>query len=351
MRVYYDLGSLPSMGPAALTLGVFDGVHAGHRRLVARTAELAAEQSITALAVTFWPHPASVLRPQEAPPLLASLQERLALLASFGQLDAVVVQPFTPELAALAPDAYLDLLQRWCEPRVLVEGPDFALGHERAGTLAYLREAGMRRGFTVESVSMVEDGERVSSSRIRALLLDGRVEEVVRLLARPYALAGEVVEGDRRGRLLGFPTANLRVSAQVALPANGVYAVRVRLPGERDATHPAVANLGVRPTFGGEARRLLEVHLLNAAMDLYGLELGVAWIARLREERRFDGIDALKAQIALDAQRAGELLGAGAVPVRPSLTASPGDALRAEPAPPAKETQAGAEDRSKRSWA
>lgn len=335
MRVYYDLGSLPSVGPAALTLGIFDGVHAGHRRLAARVAELAAERGIRAVAITFWPHPVSVLRPQEAPPLLSSLEERLALLAELNLLDALVVQPFTPELAALDPDAYLDLLQRWCEPRVLVEGPDFALGHDRTGTLDYLREAGARRGFAVESMAVVEDGERVSSSRIRSLLREGSMEDAARLLTRPYTLSGEVVEGDRRGRLLGFPTANLRVSATLALPANGAYAVRVRLPGERAATHPAVANLGVRPTFGGEARRLLEVHLLGVAMDLYGLELGVQWIARLRDERRFDGIDALKAQIAADAERAANLLSAGG----------------AEPVPPGMETDVGAEDRSGPAWA
>jgi riboflavin kinase / FMN adenylyltransferase len=333
MRVYYDFGSLPPLGPAALTIGVFDGVHAGHRRLTTRTAELAAERGIRAVAVTFWPHPASVLRPEEAPPLLSSLDERLALLANIGPLDAVVVQSFTPELAALAPQAYLDGLQRWCEPRVLVEGPDFALGHDRAGTLNYLREVGTRRGFAVESVAVVEDGERVSSNRVRGLLQEGRVEDAARLLTRPYVLSGEVVEGDRRGRLLGFPTANLRVSAQRALPANGVYAVRARLPGEHGAMHPAVANLGVRPTFGGEPRRLLEVHLLDGNMDLYGLELGVEWVARLREERRFEGIDALKAQIALDARRAAEVLSAGV-----------------EHAPPAEETDAGAGDRSRSAW-
>ena len=330
------------MGPAALTLGVFDGVHAGHRRLVMRTAELAAELGARAVAVTFWPHPASVLRPEEAPPLLSTLDERLALLANLNVLDAVVVQPFTPALAALDPNAYLDGLQSWCEPRVLVEGPDFALGHDRAGTLAYLREACARRGFAVESVTVVEDGERVSSSRIRRLVEAGRVEDTARLLALPYALVGEVVEGDRRGRLLGFPTANLRVSANKALPANGVYAVRLRLPGERTAEHPAVANLGVRPTFGGEPRRLLEVHLLDATMDVYGLELGVEWIARLRDERRFDGIDALKAQIALDAQHAADLLaernGAHAVGAE-------------EQSSPTKETDTGAEDRSRSAWA
>ncbi|MGH2517538.1 MAG: bifunctional riboflavin kinase/FAD synthetase [Ktedonobacterales bacterium] len=334
MRVYYDFGSLPPMGPAALTLGVFDGVHAGHRRLVARAAELAVAQGIHAVAVTFWPHPASTLRPADAPPLLTSLETRLALLAELGGLDAVVVQPFTPELAALEPEAYLDHLQRWCEPRVFVEGPDFALGRDRTGSLPYLREAGARRGFTVESVAVVEDGERISSSRVRNLLLEGRVEDVARLLARRYTLVGEVVEGDRRGRLLGFPTANLRVAANAALPANGVYAVRVRLPGESGAHHPAVANLGVRPTFGGEPRRLLEVHMLGVAMDLYGLELGVEWVARLREEKRFDGVDALKTQIALDAQRAADLLGLGV-----------------DTAAPAKESMAGAADWSRHSWA
>lgn len=343
MRVYYDLGSLPPMGPAALTIGAFDGVHAGHRRLVARTAELAAEQGIRALAVTFWPHPASVLHPAYAPPLLASLERRLALLAEIGVLDAVVVQPFTPELVGLEPEAYLDRLQRWCEPRVFVEGPDFALGRDRAGTLAYLREAGTRRGFTVESALVEVGGARISSSRIREALQEGRVEDAARLLGRPYALAGEVVEGDRRGRLLGFPTANLRVAANAALPANGVYAVRVRLPGESSALHPAVANLGIRPTFGGEPRRLLEVHLLGVAMDLYGVDLGVEWVTRLREERRFDGIDALKAQIGLDATRAADLLGG-----RADLHAP---AVGAAPALPSKDIGASPADRSGRLWA
>ena len=341
------------MGPAALTLGVFDGVHAGHRRLVARTAELAAEQSIRAVAVTFWPHPASVLRPAEAPSLLASLEERLSLLASLNLLDATVIQPFTSEVAALDPNAYLDMLQRWCEPRVLVEGPDFALGRDRAGTLAYLRRAGVRRGFSVESVTVVEDGERVSSSHIRRLLENGRMEDAARLLERPYGLTGEVVEGDKRGRLLGFPTANLRVNAHSTLPANGVYAVRVRLPGEHGAAHPAVANLGVRPTFGGEPRRLLEVHLLGTTMDLYGLTLGVEWIERLREERRFDGIDALKAQITLDALRATDLLGVGAA--RHALPSQQWEAsartAEAEPVSHDTEPDAGAEERSKSPWA
>ena len=308
MRVYYDFGSLPPMGPAVLTIGVFDGVHAGHRGLVARAGALAAERDARAVAVTFWPHPVSVLRPEEPFPLLSTLDEKLRLLSELDTLDAVVVQPFTPDLAALTPDAYLDALRAWCEPRMLVEGPDFALGHNRAGTIAYLREAGARRGFSVESVEVVEDDERVSSTRIRKLLREGNVEAAARLLARPYALAGEVVEGDKRGRLLGFPTANLRIDERLVLPANGVYAVRVRLPGEERAIHPAVANLGVRPTFGGEPRLLLETHLLGVTMDLYGLTIGVEWVARLRDERRFEGIEALKAQIALDAQRAASLL-------------------------------------------
>ena len=324
MRVYYDFGALPQMGPAVLTIGAFDGVHAGHRQLVARTAKLAAEHGARAVAITFWPHPAQVLRPEEALSLLSTLDEKLELLAGLNALDAVVVQPFTPELAQRDPESYLDAQRQWCEPRALVEGPDFALGHNRAGTVAYLRDAGARRGFAVETVAFEDDGVRVSSTRIRDLLREGHVDAAARLLARPYAVAGEVVEGDKRGRLLGFPTANLRTSEHHALPASGVYAVRVRLPGEREAAHPAVANLGVRPTFGGPARLLLEVHLLGVTMDLYGLTIGVEWIARLREERRFDGIDALKAQIALDAQRAASLL---------------------------KDVDAGTEDRSMSAWA
>jgi riboflavin kinase/FMN adenylyltransferase len=311
MRVEYLLGAeaIAPLGPSVLSIGFFDGVHRGHQRLIARAAELAGRERARPVAVTFWPHPAAILRPDEAPPLLTTLDEKLALMAGLGALDTVVVIPFTPELSQRTPEAFLDLIAGFCEPRALVEGERFALGHDRAGTVAYLRELGARRGFRVESEDVRDaSGERVSSSRIRSLLREGHVDEAAALLGRPYTLGGEVARGDQRGRLLGFPTANLRPDAGKALPSNGVYAARVRLPGEGAAGHAAVCNIGVRPTFGGEPRLLVEAHLLDAEMDLYGLPLALELVARLREERRFDGIEALKTQIGADAKRARELL-------------------------------------------
>jgi riboflavin kinase / FMN adenylyltransferase len=308
MRVEYDLGNTAPLGAAVLTIGFFDGVHRGHRRLIERVAELARAQSAHAVVVTFWPHPVSIVRPEVSVSLLSTLEEKLDLLARLDLLDATVVMPFTPELAATDPEGFLARLDAFCRPLALVEGPDFAVGHNRAGDLAFLRAAGTRRGFTLETFEVREDSERVSSSRIRALVREGRIADVTRLLGRSYTLTGEVVEGDRRGRTLGFPTANLRLDARKILPANGVYAVRVRLPGERRADHAGVCNIGVRPTFGGEPRLHVEVYLLDVAIDLYGLTLAVEVVARLRDERRFTGIDALKAQIAADVEQARALL-------------------------------------------
>lgn len=310
MQIVYDFGppALPELGPAVLSIGFFDGVHVGHQRLIERARELGAERGAATVAVTFWPQPSAILRPEAAPPLLTTLAEKLRLLAGLSRLDTTVVLPFDEALSRQSPEAFLDIIAAFCQPLALVEGPDFAMGHKRAGDLAFLRAAGERRGFSVETLEERVDGERVSSSRIRALLRTGEVAAATRLLSRPYSLVGEVVEGDRRGRLLGFPTANLRLDVRKLLPANGVYAVRARLPGETQATHPAVCNIGVRPTFGGEPRLIVEVHLLDVTMDLYGLELAAEVVARLRDERRFAGVDELKAQIGADAAAARTLL-------------------------------------------
>ncbi|HKS68825.1 MAG TPA: bifunctional riboflavin kinase/FAD synthetase [Ktedonobacterales bacterium] len=327
MQIVYDFGpaTVPALGPAVLTIGFFDGVHLGHQRLIERAGVLAAERGVAAVAVTFWPHPSAILRPDAAPPLLTTLAEKLRLLGELGRLAATVVLPFDEALSRQSPEVFLDTIAAFCRPVALVEGPDFAMGHKRAGDLAFLRAAGERRGFAVETHEERVDGERVSSTRIRTLLRAGEAEAATRLLGRPYSLVGEVVEGDRRGRLLGFPTANLRLDARTLLPANGVYAVRVRLPGEARAAHPAVCNIGVRPTFGGEPRLIVEVHLLDAAMDLYGLTLAVEVVARLRDERRFAGVDELKAQIGADAERARALL-AGAAAGRAARDLTPGAA-------------------------
>ena len=311
MHVNYFLGAsrpITPMGRAAVIVGVFDGMHAGHRRRIERTAEIAARDDARAVAVTFWPHPEAVLRPEAEQRLLTTLDERIALLRGLGLLDAVVVMPFIEELAVRPADALLDALQTFCEPLALIEGTAFALESGRAGDSTSLRATGQQRGLRVETLDEAEGGEHISSARIRALLGQGELEAANRLLGRPYSLSGEVVVGDRRGRLLGFPTANLRLDPRKALPANGVYAVRVGLPGETENGHPGVCNIGVRPTFGGEPRLLVEVHMLDATMDLYGLLLRVDLIARLRDERRFSGVDELKAQIAHDADTARALL-------------------------------------------
>lgn len=337
MRIEYAIGALPPFGDAVLTIGFFDGVHLGHRRLIERAAQLARERSARAIAVTFWPHPLAVLRPSEPVSLLSTLDEKLNLFADLDILDAAVVVPFTPELAERDPDAFLAMLREWSTPLALVEGPDFAIGHQRTGDLAYLRAAGERFGFTVEHIEARDGGERISSTRIRRMVREGRVAEAARLLGRPHRLSGEVTLGDQRGRLLGFPTANIRPDARKTLPANGVYAVRVALPGETVARHPGVANIGVRPTVSSEPKLLIEIHLLGATMDLYGLTIGVDIVERLRDERRFDGIDALKAQIDRDARMARELL----------ANAAPLETLRRDERESARQTG----DRSEASWA
>ena len=309
MRVHYHMRSLPHLGQAVLSIGFFDGVHRGHQRLIARTAELALQQQARSVLVTFWPHPLVVVRPATRITLLSTLEEKLATLSSLGTLDDTVVIPFTPELAQMDPEGFLDLLGKFCTVRSLVEGNDFALGHNRAGDLEYLRTAGVDRGFSVEGFEVLEEGERVSSTRIRGLVSEGNVASAAQLLGRPYALSGLVVQGDQRGRLIGFPTANLQVDDRKLLPANGVFAVRVGLPGEPTPKHDGVCNVGIRPTFDGGTVVRVEVHLLDVAADLYGLNLTLEFVDRLRSEQKFAGIDELRAQIARDVQHARKILG------------------------------------------
>lgn len=308
MEIVTKLSALAPREPAIVTIGQFDGVHVGHQALVRRTAELADARNARAVAVTFWPHPLRVLRPDDPVPLLTTYDQKLALLADMGALDTLVVVPVSTESVRDSADALLTRLQECYEIRALVESPDFAVGGNRAGDLVWARGVGERFGFTVEVVEVERDGARVSSRRIRELVVAGAVESATSLLGRTYTVEGTVARGDQRGRLLGFPTANLRLDPAQLIPANGVYAVRVGLEGERELTRPGVANIGVRPTFGADNARLVEVHLLDAARDLYDRPLRAGFVARLREERRFSGVDALKTQIAADAAQARTLL-------------------------------------------
>ena len=308
MEVVTGLKALTSREPVVLTIGAFDGVHRGHQAQIAQTGALAAQLGARAVAVAYWPHPIQVLRPDEPLALLTTRDQRLALLAAPGVLDQTVELPFTDALAEMSPDAFLALLQQHFDVRGVVARPSFVWGRDGAGDYNWLVRAGARESFVVCEPASARDSAAIHSSQIRALVAEGGVEAATEMLGRPYMVEGEVARGDQRGRLLGFPTANMRLDPLQLVPANGVYAVRVGLAGEREIARAGVANIGVRPTFGADNARLVEVHLLDASLDLYGQPLRVAFVARLREERRFPGLEALKEQIAADAAQARTLL-------------------------------------------
>lgn len=291
---------------AVATIGVFDGVHLGHQALVRRILERAALRGAMSACVTFSPHPEDVLRPDSDIVHLATLPERAELLKALGVSEVVVFQ-FTHALSQLSPEEFLDLLLARFRLRELWIGSDFALGRNRSGTPDRLASIGAEHGFTVHQFPPVEiEGKVISSSRIRQAIGSGHVEEAGRLLGRPYRLTGTVVEGDRRGRLLGFPTANISLGERLALPGDGIYAVWVRIVGESDL-RPGAASIGVRPTFG-IGRRQIEVFLIDFEGDLYGRELALDFTARLRDEEMFDSVDALIAQMHEDVRSARSIL-------------------------------------------
>ena len=270
----------------AVAVGVFDGVHLGHRVLLERALERAAGEPT--VAVTFEPHPDGVLAREFRPYApLTPLPEKQARIARMG--IELRVLPFTRELAALEPEVFVERhLVGPFAPRWLVVGEDFALGRARSGNVARLRQLGERFGFQVDALPLhVADGAPVTSSRIRALLAEGRVAEAARLLGRPYGFTALVVGGDRVGRTLGFPTANLRLHDEQQVPAHGIYAAWVRLAGDPEWRMGAMS-VGVRPTFGG-GLRTLEVHLLDWNGDLYGQDVRVVFADWLRPERAFAG--------------------------------------------------------------
>jgi len=310
MRVIRHLARRTERLPGSvLTLGNFDGAHLGHQAIVRRAVARARESAGLAVALTFEPHPVAVLAPGRAPLMLQTLHDRLASLAGLG-IDVTVVQRFTRAFAALDPEAFVrDFLLRHVELAHVVVGYNVNFGRDRAGTSETLRALGARLGFGVEVVGPVAagDGEQVSSTRLRTLLQAGDMPRARALLGRSYALRGRVVVGDRRGRTLGFPTANLHLRAGLLLPPDGVYAVGVEVDGR---AHEGVLNIGVRPTFAGR-RRTIEVHLLDFSGDLYRRWLVVKLIERLRGEEAFSGPEALRAAIARDVERARRVLGGG----------------------------------------
>ncbi len=308
MQVITDATSEPFPGErTVLTIGVYDGLHQGHQAVIAQVRAAAAERHARTAVVTFDRHPATVVRPESAPKLLTDHEQRLELLESTG-IDAVVVLPFDERQAAEPPLAFIErVLVKSLHAELVVVGNDFHFGRNREGNVALLREIGETYGFEVEPVVLVERDddvdEPVRSTAIRRALAGGNVTLAAKMLGRPFEARGTVVQGDQRGRLLGFPTANVEVPSQICLPADGVYTGWYERPDH--SRHAAAINLGRRPTFYEHAdSSLLEAHLIDFDGELYGEQARIQFCGFLRSERKFDGIDALVAQLKHDVDQA-----------------------------------------------
>ena len=304
MQVFRTLEELRpgvSLGRPVLTIGTFDGVHVGHQSILQRLKTAAAERQGPAVVMTFHPHPRRVLFPEEDNlRLLNSLDEKLARLEQMG-MDAVIVVPFTRAFANQTSEAFIEqVLVKQVGIQHIAVGYDHRFGRDRGGGLADLARMGALHGFTVEEIpALLVDEANVSSTRIRKALTEGQVEQAARYLGAPYRLLGTVVHGDKIGRTLGYPTANLQADdPDKLIPAIGVYAVWVDTP--KQGRHMGMLNIGYRPTVGGKDLRV-EVNLLDFDGDLYGQQLGVDFIAFLRPDARFNGLEELKAALARDA--------------------------------------------------
>ena len=319
MQVLRDVQPLNPGADHAVTIGTYDGVHIGHQAVIEQTRRIAEERGLKVAVVTFHPHPASIVRPESAPLLLTDIDQKLELLERYG-VETTLVVPFDEARAQETSEEFVrDVLVDCMRAKVVVVGDDFHFGKGRTGNVELLTELGGRFGFDVEGIELLPrpDGtvESVSSTAIRRAVAGGDVVTARELLGRYHEVRGPVVEGDRRGRTIGFPTANVAVARDRALPADAVYAGWYIRP---DGTvHPTAINIGKRPTFYEHAEHsLMEAHLLDFDGDLYGERARVAFVELLRSEQRFDGIDALKAQLAADIEGAREILATAPRPDR-----------------------------------
>ncbi|HEU5420503.1 MAG TPA: bifunctional riboflavin kinase/FAD synthetase [Streptosporangiaceae bacterium] len=300
-------------GPSVVTVGVFDGVHRGHQRIVARAAAAAAGRGLPVVVVTFDPHPAEVIRPGSHPALLCSPRRRCELLAGLG-VSAVCVLPFSYEFSQLGPDEFVRavLVDRLHAAHVVV-GEDFRFGHKAAGDVALLAELGEKYDFSAEGVPLLTDGEvRISSSAIRKLLSAGDVAAAGRLLGRPHRVEGTVVRGHQRGRGLGFPTANLEMAPHTAVPADGVYAgwlIALDPAGAQAERWPAAISVGTNPTFDGQERTVEAYALDRDDLDLYGMHMAAEFVSRIRGQARFDSVAGLIEQMHDDVATARQVTG------------------------------------------
>ncbi len=304
MLVEEELADLSPGKDMLLTIGVFDGVHLGHRFLISRLKEDAAKRNLLSGVVTFRRHPLELLSPAAELPYLTSISEKVRLLKNEG-VDAVVPLSFTPELAGLSANQFAGLLKKHLKMRGLVIGPDFALGRNREGNADMLRKIGEILDFSVDVVSPVKiNGEVVSSTAIRKAIAGGDMKKVVRLMGHPFSLQGHVTSGDRRGSELGFPTANLELDPKHTLPPEGVYATRTYIGGE---VYKSMTNIGKRPTFGDNPRSV-ETFILDYKGNLYGREIKIDIVEKLRGEKKFDTVEELKKQIAEDIKKGKAIL-------------------------------------------
>ena len=307
----YRLDEIPDAPEGrSVALGTFDGVHLGHRRVIASARDWASERGARAGVVTFDPHPLQVLNPEEPPKLLSTTAIKIRLIEQLGVDEAIVI-PFTEQFSRLEPDEFCrDVLSERLAARRVSVGANFRFGHRAAGDADYLRS---RSEFETDVVPLVErDGDPVSSSRIRELVASGAVGTAAELLGAPFVLEGTVVTGDARGRALDMPTANVEAAPELVVPATGIYAARAQLAGGggRVAEVAAAVSIGVRPTFEDAGDLRVEAHLIDFQGDLYGHTLQLAFLARLRDEERFDSADALMLQMQKDVEDVRRLVGA-----------------------------------------
>jgi riboflavin kinase/FMN adenylyltransferase len=304
MEIEQELANITPQGETLLTIGVFDGVHAGHRYLLEKLQQRAAEKNLLSGVVTFNPHPQSVLHPHDQLAWLSSLNDRVTTFQQLG-LNIVAVLTFTPKLAQLSARDFMSLLKKYLRMRGIMVGPDFALGRGGEGNINLLRTLGDEMKFSVEVISpYTVNGEIVSSTLIRQALTQGDMKRVEELMGHHFYLTGKVVNSDKRGRVLGFPTANLDIKPQQALPDNGIYATIARVDGKQFLS---ATNIGTRPTFG-KGKRMLETHLLDYEGNLYGKEIRVEFVQKLRDEQRFLSSEELKTQIEKDVRTVKALL-------------------------------------------
>ncbi|GAB3536853.1 bifunctional riboflavin kinase/FAD synthetase [Pontibacter brevis] len=307
MEVIRDINDFPQLSYPVVTSGTFDGVHIGHQKILNRVKECARQSNGQSVVITYWPHPRLVLFPEDnSLMLLSTIEERIDHLRDFG-IDYLLIIPFTKEFSRTSSRSFItDVLVRAINTKVLVIGYDHRFGKNREGSFENLKARSAQYGFEVEEIPRQDvDDVGVSSTKIRKALEDGDVETANRYLGRPYTLTSEVVEGNKLGRTIGFPTANLALPRNHKLiPANGVYAVWVKLGETRYA---GMMNIGLRPTVDGK-QLSLEVHILQFDQDIYGQPITVEFVAQLRKEQKFEGLEALKSQLAKDKEATQQVL-------------------------------------------